>query len=142
MNAKESWPAMRVDAKITVDTPTVARRRPAGTAFRVDEQEEARASAPAGPAAGIASIDALLVLQGEEDPAQRRKRAARHGKSLLDALDGIKAALLAGRISGSELLRLRTLLRQQPGATDDPRLDEVLAHIELRAEVELAKLGR
>jgi hypothetical protein len=133
---------MRVDAKISIGTPTTAPRRAASSSFTVDDAPEARATASAGAAAGIGSIDALLVLQGEEDPAQRRRRSARHGRSVLDALDGLKAALLAGRISGSELLRLRTLLRQRPGASDDPGLEEVLAHIELRAEVELAKLGR
>ena len=37
--------------------------------------------------------------------------------------------------------RIRTLLTERRAATGDPGLDEVLAHIELRAEVELAKLG-
>ena len=33
------------------------------------------------------------------------------------------------------------MLTERRTATSDPGLDEVLAHIELRAEVELAKLG-
>ena len=33
-------------------------------------------------------------------------------------------------------------MNERRDQTDDPRLDDVLAHIELRAAVELAKLGR
>lgn len=133
---------MRVDAKITVGTTATAPRRAASSSFKLDDAPETRAASSTAASTGVGSIDALLVLQGEEDPAQRRKRSARHGRSVLDALDGLKAALLAGRVSGADLMRLRTLLRQRPGASDDPALEDVLAHIELRAEVELAKLGR
>jgi hypothetical protein len=133
---------MRVDAKTMVGPAGVAPRRAASKSFTLDEAQETRASAATAASTGIAGIDALLVLQGEGDATEKRRRAARHGRSLLDALDGLKAAILAGRISGADLVRLRTLLRQRPGATDDPALEDVLAHIELRAEVELAKLGR
>ena len=61
---------------------------------------------------------------------------------LLDGLDRLKAALLTGRVLPSELERLRTTLALRRETTDDPRLDEVLGHIELRAAVELAKLKR
>lgn len=134
---------MRVDAKITVGSPSVAPRRAGSSSFKLDEEAPAaRATGGAASTTGIGGIDALLVLQGEGDPAERRRRVARHGRSLLDALDHLKAAILSGRIAPSELIRIRDLLRQNPGFSDDPRLDEVLAHIELRAEVELAKLGR
>jgi hypothetical protein len=61
---------------------------------------------------------------------------------LLDGLDKLKAALLSGRVQISELENLKTTLSLRREMTDDPRLDDVLAHIELRAAVELAKLGR
>jgi hypothetical protein len=38
--------------------------------------------------------------------------------------------------------RIKSNLTARREATDDPRLDEVLAAIELRAAVEIAKLGR
>jgi hypothetical protein len=84
----------------------------------------------------------LLAVQEQGDQQERRRKQARRGHDLLDGLDRLKAALLAGRVLPSELERLRATLTQQREATDDPRLDEVLAHIELRAAVELAKLGR
>ncbi|MHB2168819.1 flagellar assembly protein FliX [Alsobacter sp. R-9] len=135
---------MRVDAKLPIGTTGVAPRRQAGGRFTVDTP----AASSAGPAAGasatgaLGTIESLLVLQGEEDPAQRRRRQAKRGGDILDSLDRLKAALLSGRIPMVDLLRLRALLGERRDATDDPRLDEVLAHIELRAAVELAKLGR
>jgi hypothetical protein len=133
---------MRVEAKNPVGTTGVAPRKTAGSNFTLDETAEPRGATSAAAATGVGGIDALLVLQGEGDAKDKRRRAARHGTSILDALDGLKAALLAGRISGADLARLRTLLRQRPDFTGDAGLEEVLAHIELRAEVELAKLGR
>jgi hypothetical protein len=81
-------------------------------------------------------------VQAEEDWQERRRRQARRGYDLLDGLDKLKAALLAGRVQISELERLKAMLSARRETSDDPRLDEVLAHIELRAAVELAKLGR
>ena len=83
-----------------------------------------------------------LAVQAEEDGQQRRRRQARRGTDLLDGLDRLKAALLSGRVQISELERLKAMLSIRRETTGDPRLDEVLAHIELRAAVELAKLGR
>lgn len=133
---------MRVESKNPVGTAAVSPRKAAGSGFTLDEAPEARSSASTTAAAGLGGIDALLVLQGEGDAKDRRRRAARHGTSILDALDKLKADILGGRISAADLARLRTLLRQRPDFTDDAGLEEVLAHIELRAEVELAKLGR
>ena len=101
---------------------------------------------PAGPAgaraaAPLATLDAILALQAEEDPRQRRRRAARSGGEMLDALDALKAALLAGRVAPHTLAGIAGRLSAL-AATGDPELDAILAAIDLRARVELAKLGR
>ncbi|MCB1508640.1 MAG: flagellar assembly protein FliX, partial [Hyphomicrobiaceae bacterium] len=70
-----------------------------------------------------------------------RRRAIQRGHDLLDSLEGLRADLLAGRVSGERLQRILSLVRRQSGS-GDPKLDEVIADIELRAQVELAKLGR
>jgi hypothetical protein len=117
-------------------------RRTASGGFSVGDASEAREAGHAGAAAAMHSVDALVILQGEEDAGQRRRRAARRGRDLLDALDGLKAAILAGRIAPDRLLRLRAILTERRLDTDDPGLDELIGHIELRAEVELAKLAQ
>lgn len=135
---------MRVDAKLPLGTAGATARRSAGGRFTVDMPATPSAATTTGTAAaaGLGGIESLLVLQGEEDPAQRRRRTAKRGTDILDSLDRLKAAILSGRIPAVDLMRLRGLLNERRDQTDDPRLDEVLAHIELRAAVELAKLGR
>jgi hypothetical protein len=89
----------------------------------------------------LATLDAILALQGEENPAEHRRRHAKRGRDILDALDALKAAILAGRIAPSDLRRVVSRLRQNIGPSGDPGLDQIMAEIELRAEVELAKLA-
>lgn len=119
-----------------------ARRGTGAAPFSLPGKEGA-APARGGPAVSASGpLGPLLALQAEEEPQERRKRQARRGHDLLDGLDRLKASLLSGRIEISELERLKDALSLRRETTDDPRLDEVLAHIELRAAVELAKLGR
>ena len=49
--------------------------------------------APSAPKAA-ANIDALLAMQGVEDPIERRKRSVQRGKGALDVLDDLKIGLL------------------------------------------------
>lgn len=116
-------------------------RRAGGSTFTLPTKDAPSASRSAGVAT-TGPLDTLLALQAGEEPLERRKRQARRGHDLLDGLDALKAALLSGRVQFGELERLKTMLAIRRETTDDPRLDEVLAHIELRAAVELAKLGR
>jgi len=60
---------------------------------------------------------------------------------MLDRLDDIRLGLLTGTVSKERLSELSRLARVRRAEVDDPRLVEVLDEIELRAEVELAKLS-
>jgi hypothetical protein len=101
-------------------------------------------NAVAGPAAAqpMAPIDALLALQEVPDSLQARRRTVRRGNDLLERPDEIRHALLLGALPLARLQNLMAALRQQHQAAPDPRLAEVLAEIELRCRVELAKLGQ
>ncbi|MGB8400348.1 flagellar assembly protein FliX, partial [Bradyrhizobium sp.] len=87
-------------------------------------------------------IDALLALQGVEDPAERRRRSVARGKGALDVLDDLKIGLLAGNLQASTVTRLRDAAANLKSSSGDPGLDTVLSEIELRVEVELAKAGQ
>jgi hypothetical protein len=93
-------------------------------------------------AAPAAALDGLLAIQAAGDTLERRRKAMRRGHGILDSLDRLKIGLLSGHVSAGQLQGLRAQLKQQRDAADDPGLDEVLAHVDLRAEVELAKLAR
>jgi hypothetical protein len=115
-------------------------RRTGGATFTVASESAQAASAP-GAARNVSGIDALLVLQGVDDVGERRRRAVRKGRAALDALDDLKLGLLSGMIEPASLRRLQVLAGELKGGTGDPRLDLVLAEIELRVGVELAKAG-
>lgn len=88
------------------------------------------------------NIDALLALQGIEDPTERRKRSVQRGKGALDVLDALKIGLLSGNFDASTVTRLRAAAANLKSSSGDPGLDAVLSEIELRVEVELAKAGQ
>jgi hypothetical protein len=102
------------------------------------------AAAPSGgaPAAGVSNLDSLLALQ--EVPAQGdgRSQARQRGERLLDRLEELRDGLLMGRMSADTVRRLADEVDAARAETEDPRLNEILDEIDLRAQVELAKLRR
>lgn len=135
---------MRVDTRqpiwTTASVPTGRRDGVRGFSLDPAPQAPAHASAPAA-ATTLTGLDAVLLLQAEADtPQERRRRAARRGHDLLDGLDRLKAAILGGRVGAGELRAVATRLAERAGSSGDPRLDSLMAEIELRAAVELAKL--
>ncbi len=118
---------------------------PSGAAFAPAGPDAAAkpAAAPTTTAASaLAGLDALIALQSvDPDGPRRRRRAAKRGHDLLDVLEEIKIGLLSGAVSGAALDRIAALVGGLESSGDD-RLDELIADISLRAEVEMAKLGR
>ena len=91
------------------------------------------------PISILGGLEALIALQSGEGEREKRARSARRGFRVLDLLDELKIVILGGRIPPQLQERLRAAL-QDEGASQDPQLDSLLEGIELRAEVELAKL--
>ncbi len=99
----------------------------------------------AAPELTAVSAPFLLAMQEtavEPGPIGGRAEALRRGEDLLDRLDGLRLALAAGAVAPDRLDDLVVSLEAERTASDDPRLDILLAEIEVRAAVELAKLGR
>jgi hypothetical protein len=134
---------MRIDGKLPFAAPAAAAPRAGTAAGRFDPRGEGVARRPgaAVSSAPLATMDAILALQGEDDPAERRRRHARRGSDLLDGLDRLKAQLLSGRVAAADLKALAARLAERSSTSGDPRLDDIVGQIELRAEVELAKLA-
>ena len=63
------------------------------------------------------------------------------GRGALDVLDDLKIRLLSGGLDSSTVGRLREAAANLKASSGDSGLDAVLAQIELRVEVELAKAG-
>ena len=116
-------------------------RRAAGGKFSVSDGETTRSSTGATALRSISTLDALMALQGVEDPTERKKRAAARGRNALDVLDDLKVAVLDGTLDPSTLARLKVASEGLTEESGDPGLDSVLGEIDLRVAVELAKAG-
>jgi hypothetical protein len=130
-------PAANATARVAA---SAAPRRSAAGGFAVGGEGAPQSATSTPSLRTIGGIDALLALQGEHDPAERRRRAVKRGRMALDALDELKIAVLAGAPSPATLLRLKSAAAGLRDATGDSGLDAVLAEIELRLEVEMAKM--
>jgi len=124
---------------------TAAARR-AGRPASGDEGAFARELARTGeagggaPASGVSGVQTLIAAQAVDEPGERSRRARRRAHDLLDRLDEIRAALLAGVLPEGVLRALAARLAEARDQVDDPRLAAVLDEVDLRAQVELAKL--
>ncbi len=125
----------------TVATAAPTARRPAGGGFSLSDSEPTQAQNPTVALRTLGGIDALIALQGIEEPAERRRRAVKHGRRALDALDELKLGLLSGTLDQATLLRLKSVAADLGDGSGDDNLDSVLAEIDLRVAVELAKAG-
>lgn len=88
----------------------------------------------------LTGIDAIFALQEVPDALAERKQALARGDQLLDRLDDLRQGLLVGRVSQDRMADLARLARESSAKVSDPKIREVLQEIELRAQVELAKL--
>ena len=134
---------MRIQGPATALAPasSPAGKRAASGTFSLEAESAARSATATSGTRSIGGIDALLALQGVEEPSERRRKAVKRGKSALDALDALKLGLLSGTFDTGALARLKSVTAALAEPSGDPTLDAVLAEIELRAQVELAKIG-
>jgi hypothetical protein len=133
---------MRIESgnRIAAGANRVGRGPGEAGSFRVEAGQARPAQAVAGmPAAS--SLDVLLALQAVDSPSERKRRIAKRGRVLLDALDGLRTDLLAGNPGEGRLNQMLAQLGTMRDATE-PDLDATLEAIELRVRVELAKRGR
>lgn len=106
--------------------------------------EGASEGAAAEAAAPASAVGSLLAVQAMSDAPDReaRRRQIERGEVILDKLDSLRIGLLEGRVPEGTLAELARTVRERREDVGDPRLASVLDEIELRAEVELAKLSR
>ncbi|QCI63009.1 flagellar assembly protein FliX [Phreatobacter stygius] len=117
------------------DRPRSAFELPGGAKSDTPRAEAAR------PGMAAAGLETLLAVQGmmPDDRREKRRRAMKRGHDALGLLDDLKLALLSGEPMPAVLLKLRGLTAAKLEASGDDGLDGVLAEIDLRAQVEIAK---
>lgn len=118
-----------------------AKDAPGGERFSADSSGETHRAGGSAPAQAATAIDSILALQSVDDPLLAKKRAIKHGHSLLDVLEEVKADLLVGQVSEGRLNRMLSLVSRAREAAS-PDLEALIGEIDLRVRVELAKFGR
>ena len=111
--------------------------------------EDFIASAPKGassaaPTNTIARVDALLSVQGAESPTERaaRKRMHQRGEDILGELDNLKLSLLTGTMTLGQVIDIADVVASHREKVADPRLTAILDEIDLRAQIEIAKVRK
>jgi len=93
---------------------------------------------------GVGSVNGIFAVEQTQDATDHRSRGLmmEYGNDLIDQLDRIRMGLVAGAISKDRLQDIARRLRERKITSDDPRLNDLIQDVELRVEVEIAKLTR
>lgn len=100
-------------------------------------------SAAAAPKS-ITAVDALLAVQSVEDPTERatRKRMTLRADNVLKELDKLHMAMLSGQVKMSHMIDIADMVATHKERVTDSQLRDLLEEIDLRAQVELAKMRK
>jgi hypothetical protein len=90
----------------------------------------------------LTALDNLFVLQEISDEEALQRKAYKRADSILNRLEELRLALLEGRLSHGTITQLQSLVQGEQKKVNHPQVAEILAEIELRARVELAKLEK
>lgn len=103
-------------------------------------QESSASAAPQS----ITAVDALLAVQAVEDPTEKaaRKRMTLRAESLLEKLDDLHIAMLKGNMTMSHMVNIADMVSTHKEKVSDSKLSALLDEIDLRAQVELAKMRK
>ena len=121
---------------------STGRANPSHEVFSLGSSAPAATLTGAQASANINNIGALLSAQEVDGSKTQAQAAVKRGTDMLDMLDKLKVGLLSGRVAPSTLNKLRTLAANPQNFEGSETLKTVLGSIELRAEVELAKLAQ
>ena len=104
--------------------------------------KEAPSAAGTKDTQSIAQVDALLAIQGAEDPTAgaSKKRMRQRADQILDELDQIRMAMLGGTLTVGHMIDIADVVASHREKIMDPALTGIMDEIDLRAQVELAKM--
>ena len=90
----------------------------------------------------IVQVDALLALQGVDDATERasRGRMCQRCDDIIDELDKVRISMLSGEITVGDMINIADVVASHREKISDPKLTELMDEVDLRAQVELAKM--
>lgn len=104
----------------------------------------AQETSGAAASQSIAKVDALLAVQGAEDPTERaaRRQVRERGHNILRQLDHIRLGILTGNLTIGQVIDIADVVASHREKITDPDLSAVLDEIDLRAQIEIAKMRK
>ena len=93
-------------------------------------------------ARAITNVDSLLAVQAAEDPTERaaRRRMQDRSDKIIDGLEKIRLAMLNGTLTVGHMIDIADIVASHREKIQDPKLTDIMDEIDLRAQVELAKM--
>jgi len=106
--------------------------------------EAAKEADAASAAHSVARVDALLSVQAAENPTERaaRRRMHQRGDNILNELEKIRMGLLTGGLTVGDVMNVADVVAAHREKVMDPKLTAILDEIDLRAQVEIAKIRK
>ena len=95
-----------------------------------------------GLSVGISSLDVMLATQSVDNSLEgkAKKQAQKRASSILDRLDQLRLAIMSGNVTIGHMISIADVVASHRENITDPELTAILDEIDLRAQVELAKL--
>lgn len=113
---------------------------PAFSKQLVGESNTAHGVSATASMSGVSGVLALQEVDATDDATARASRGKMRAEEMLDKLEEIQHGLLSGSLSAQKLMDLAKVVQSRRAEVDDPELGQILDEIDLRAQVELAKL--
>lgn len=137
---------MKIDGNGPVRNAPVRRKetkraQSEGSGFAEQLNTDTASSPSTVTSSGTVAVDPLLVVQEAADATHEKARAKARGDAMLERLDELRVGLLLGFYPKERIEDLVRMVRARRPSLPEGPLAEVLDEIELRAAVELAKLG-
>ena len=92
----------------------------------------------------IAKVDALLAVQGVENATERGARRRMHIRAdkILRQMDHLRLALLTGDLTLGQVVDIADVVAAHRENITDANMTAVLDEIDLRAQIEIAKMRK
>lgn len=96
------------------------------------------------PAQAVTRVDALLSIQGVDSATEgaARRRMHHRADAILTQLDELKLTLLGGGLTVGQVVNIADMVASHREAINDPEMTALLDEIDLRAQIELAKIRK
>lgn len=104
----------------------------------------AKETAGAAATQAISKVDALLSVQsvGTATDGKAKRRMRDRGDKILRQMDHMRLAILTGNLTIGQVIDIADVVASHRENIDDPEMTAVLDEIDLRAQIEIAKMRK